>query len=70
MEAYQVSKYHQVIPKKEKMNIFVNSLSKSMNYWLQLQCPKDFKTTLENAVKVKEIFLSNDIIKIWQSFFK
>lgn len=35
-----------------------------MNYWLQLQGPKDFKTTLENAAKVEETLINNDIIKL------
>lgn len=35
-----------------------------MNYWLQLQGPKDFKTTLENAAKVEETLINNDIFKL------
>lgn len=35
-----------------------------MNYWLQLQGPKDCKTTLENAAKVEETLISNDVIKL------
>ena len=35
-----------------------------MNYWLQLQGPKDFKTTLENSTKVEETLLSIAIIKL------
>ena len=35
-----------------------------MNYWLQLQGPKDFKTTLENAAKVEETLVNNDMIKL------
>ena len=31
---------------------------------LQLQGPKDFKTTLKNAAKVEETLLNNDILKI------
>ena len=57
-------KYHRDIPDKEKTDIFINSLSKPMNYWLQLQGPKDFKTTLENAAKVEETLIKNDIIKL------
>lgn len=58
------AKYHRDIPDKEKTNIFINSLSKPMDYWLQLQGPKDFKTTLENAPKVEETLINNDIIKL------
>ena len=57
-------KYHRDIPNKEKICIFINSLSKPMNYWLQLQAPKDFKTTLENATKVEKTLINNDIIKL------
>ena len=35
-----------------------------MNYWLQLQGPKDFKTTLENSAKVEETLINNDMIKL------
>ena len=58
------AKYHHEILDKEKIDIFVNSLSKPMNFWLQLQGPKDIKTTLENAAKVEETLLNNDILKI------
>ena len=58
------TKYHRDIPDKENTDIFINSLSKQMNYWLQLQGPKDFKTTLENFAKVEETLLNNDIIKL------
>ena len=47
------AKYHRDIPNKEKTKILINSLSKLMNYWLQLQGPKNFKTTLENDTKVE-----------------
>ena len=58
------AKYHKDIPEKEKTYIFINSLSKPMNYSLQLQGYKDFKTTLENASKVEETLINNDIIKL------
>ena len=58
------SKFHREIPDQEKTNIFANSLSNPMNYWLQLQGPKDFKTTLENTAKVEKTLLNNDILKI------
>lgn len=58
------AKYHRDILEKEKTNIFINSLSKPMNYWLQLQGPKNFKITLENAFKVEETLINNDIIKL------
>ena len=58
------TKYHRDIPNKVKIDIFNSSLSKLMNYWLQLQGPKDFKTTLENFDKVEETLLNNDIIEL------
>lgn len=61
---HMFSKYHRDIPDKEKKNVFINSLSKPMNYCLQLQGPKDFKTTLENAAKVEETLVKNDMIKL------
>lgn len=35
-----------------------------MNYFLQLQGHKYFKTTLENTTNVEEILINNDIIKL------
>ena len=61
---HMFAKYYRDIPYKEKIDIFINSLSKLMNYQLQLQGPKDFKTTLENAAKVDKTLLNNDILKI------
>ena len=45
------SKYHREILEKEKTDIFINSLFKPMNCWIQLQGPKYFKTMLENVAK-------------------
>ena len=46
------------------MDIFINNLSKPINYWLQIQGPKDFKTTLKNAAKVEETLIKDDIVKL------
>lgn len=44
--------------------MIINSLSKPINYQLQLQGPKDFKIKLENVAKVEETLINNDIIKL------
>ena len=59
-----MAKYHREILEKEKIPIFINSLSKSLSHWLQLQYPQDFKTVLENAAKIEETLINNESLKI------
>ena len=48
------SRYAHPIPKKEKMEIFIDNLNGEMSYRLQLQCPPTFENLIENGMKIED----------------
>jgi hypothetical protein len=59
------SRYSFPIPKKEKMEIFIENLNGEMSYRLQLQFPPNFQNLIENWMKIEDTLVKRGVLKIY-----
>lgn len=60
------ARYPRSVPEKEKMDIFINSLSNELNYRLRMQCPKTFQDLIENGVTTEEVLVKSGELKLYK----
>lgn len=59
------ARHSRLVPKKEKIEIFIDNLNFEMSYKLELQCPPTFKKLIENGIKIEEALVKRGVIKIY-----